>query len=204
MTTRTLLLIAIIILVACSAEPANSAANSFNQSNSPQDGASANQRLETDDKYNKISNNNRKTTTYYNNTYYDSKAKVVYIPGSKQVKINIDDSLIIIKLINDEQSYLDFKKGNHYLNKFAEISFNYTYGIDFEDAIQQIKVFKSTDSEQGLLVLPDYTEEYPAYSILPFDGTGIKQSYTAEIESFDCANFDTIVLGAVTVDAVTS
>ncbi|SLJ84432.1 hypothetical protein [Psychrobacter sp. DAB_AL43B] len=148
MITRALFLIPIMMLAACSSD---TAANTANPLSSPQDDANVHQRLETEGKYSKVSNNGREATTNDNDTYYKSKANVVHIPGSKQVKINIDDSLIIIKLINDDRSYLDFKKGNNYLNKFAEISFNYTYGIDLENAIQQIKVFKSTDSKQGLL-----------------------------------------------------
>lgn len=196
MINRALFLIPIMMLAACSSDTVNSADNTANPLSSPQDNTNTHQRLEQDGKYSKVSNNDREATTNDNDTYYKSKANVVHIPGSKQVKININDSLIIIKLINDDRSYLDFKKGNNYLNKFAEISFNYTYGIELENAIQQIKVFKSTDSKQGLLVLPDYTEEYPAYSILPFDATGIKQSYSIGINSFDCANFDTVTLDA--------
>lgn len=198
MITRALLLIPIMMLVACSSD---TVASTTNQLNHPQDDVNANQRLETDVKYTRVSNNVREATINDNDAYYDSKANIAYIPSSKQIKINIDDLLITIRLLYEERSYLDFKKGNDYFNKFAEISFNYTYGIDFETALQGIKVFKNKSSEEGLLVLPATTEEYPAYSILPFDATGIKQSYSISVQSFDCANFDTIILGAATLNA---
>ena len=196
MITRTLLLIPIMILAACSSDTVNSADNTVNPLSSPQDNTNAHQSLELEGKYSKVSNNERKKIAHSNNTYYKSKANVVHIPGSKQVKINIDDSLIIINLISDDGSYLIFKKGNDYLNKFAEIGFNYTYDTDLEDAIKRIKVFKSPNSEQGILILPEGTEEYPTYSISSFDSTGIKHSYTAEIQSFDCDSFDTVTLDA--------
>lgn len=201
MTIRTLLLIPVMMLVACSSDTTNSAASSANLSSSQQDNARPNQYLEADGKYSKVSDNERKKTTHPNNTYYKSKANIAYIPNSKHIKITIDDFLIIIRLLHDERAYLDFKKDNDYLNKFAEISFNYTYGIDFETALQAIKVFKNKSSEEGLLVLPATTEEYPAYSVLPFDATGIKQSYSISVQSFDCANFDTIILGVATLNA---
>ena len=201
MTIRTLLLIPIMMLAACSSDTAKSAASSANPSSSQQDNARPNQYLEAEGKYSKVSNNERKKIAHSNNTYYKSKANVVHIPGSKQVKINIDDSLIIINLISNDGSYLIFKNGNDYLNKFAEIGFNYTYDTDLEDAIKRIRVFKSNDSEQGILILPEGTEEYPTYTISPFDSTGIKHSYTAEIQSFDCDNFDTIILGAAPLNA---
>ena len=201
MTIRTLFLIPIMMLAACSSDTAKSAASSANPSSSQQDNARPNQYLEAEGKYSKVSNNERKKIAHSNNTYYKSKANVVHIPGSKQVKINIDDSLIIINLISNDGSYLIFKKGNDYLNKFAEIGFNYTYDTDLEDAIKRIRVFKSNDSEQGILILPEGTEEYPTYTISPFDSTGIKHSYTAEIQSFDCDNFDTIILGAAPLNA---
>ncbi|WP_413521076.1 hypothetical protein [Psychrobacter glacincola] len=200
MITRTLLLIPIMILAACSSDTVNSADNTVNPLSSPQDNTNAHQSLEPEGKYSKVSNNERKKIAHSNNTYYKSKANVVHIPGSKQVKINIDDSLIIINLISNDGSYLIFKNSNDYLNKFAEIGFNYTYDTDLEDAIKRIKVFKSPDSEQGILILPEGTEEYPTYTISPFDSTGIKHSYTAEIQSFDCDNFDTIILGAATLN----
>lgn len=196
MITRTLLLIPIMMLAACSSDTVNSADNTVNPLSSPQDNTNAHQSLEPEGKYSKVSNNERKKIAHSNNTYYKSKANVVHIPGSKQVEINIDDLLIIIKLVSNDGSYLDFKKGNNYLNKFAEIGFNYTYDTDLEDAIKRIRVFKSPDSEQGILILPEGTEEYPTYTISPFDGKGIKHSYTAEIQSFDCANFDTVTLDA--------
>lgn len=201
MITRALLLIPIMMLAACSSDTAKSAASSANPSSSQQDNARPNQYLEAEGKYSKVSNNERKKIAHSNNTYYKSKANVVHIPGSKQVKINIDDSLIIINLISNDGSYLIFKKGNDYLNKFAEIGFNYTYDTDLEDAIKRIRVFKSNDSEQGILILPEGTEEYPTYTISPFDSKGIKHSYTVEIQSFDCDNFDTIILGAATLNA---
>ena len=201
MITRALLLIPIMMLVACSSDTAANTANTANQLSHPQDDVNTNQRLETDVKYSRVSDNDREATTNNNGTYYDSKANIAYIPISKQIKINIDDLLITIRLLYEERSYLDFKKGNDYFNEFAEISFNYTYGIDFETALQGIKVFKNESSEQGLLVLPATTEEYPAYSILPFDDKGINYSYTAKIQSFDCANFDTIVLRDATLNA---
>ena len=201
MTILTLLLIPIMMLVGCSSDNTNSAASSANPLSSQQDNARPNQYLEADGKYSKASDNERKKTTHSNNTYYKSKANVVHIPGSKQVKVNIDDALVVINLIDDDGSYLDFKKGNNYLNKFTEISFNYTYDTDLEAASQKIKVFKSESSDQGLLILPEGTEEYPTYTILPFDETGIKHSYNAEIQSFDCDNFDRITLNTATLDA---
>ena len=202
MTIRTLLLIPIMILAACSSDTANSAAGNANPLSSSPDDAGANQHLKTDGKHSKASDNERKKITHRNNTYYKSKASIVHIPGSKQVKINIDDALIIINLIDDDGSYLDFKKGNNYLNKFTEISFNYTYDTDLETALQKIKVFKSESSDQGLLILPEGTGEYPTYTILPFDETGIKHSYNAEIQSFDCDNFDRVILKANAAQSV--
>ncbi len=198
MITRALLLIPIMMLAACSSD---TAANTANQLNSPQDDANAHQRLEPEGKYSKVSNNDRERAVNDNDTYYDSKANIAYIPSSKQIKINIDDLLITIRLLYDERSYLDFKKGSDYLNKFTEISFNYTYDTDLETALQKIKIFKNESSGLRLLILPDSTEEYPAYSILPFDSTGIKHSYSIGIQSFDCANFDTIILGATPLNA---
>ena len=202
MTIRTLFLIPIMMLAACSSDTAKSAASSANPSSSQQDNARPNQYLEAEGKYSKVSNNERKKIAHSNNTYYKSKANVVHIPGSKQVKINIDDSLIIINLISNDGSYLIFKKGNDYLNKFAEIGFNYTYDTDLEDAIKRIRVFKSNDSEQGILILPEGTEEYPTYTISPFDSKGIKHSYTVEIKSFDCDSFDTVTLDANAAQSV--
>ena len=201
MITRALFLILIMMLAACSSDTVNSAKNTANSLSSPQDNTNAHQSLEQEGKYSKVSNNEREKSTRSSNTYYKSKANVVHIPGSKQVKITIDDLLIIIKLVSNDGSYLDFKKGDDYLNKSAEIGFNYTYDTDLEEAIKRIKVFKSTDSEQGILILPEGTEEYPTYTISPFDSTGIKHSYTAEIQSFDCDNFDTVVLDHNTISS---
>ena len=60
MITRTLLLIPIMMLAACSSDTVNSADNTVNPLSSPQDNTNAHQSLEPEGKYSKVSNNERK------------------------------------------------------------------------------------------------------------------------------------------------
>lgn len=48
-------------------------------------------------------------------------------------------------------------------------------------------------------MLPSATEEFPTFSLITFDTSGLLESYLIEIRDFTCSNFNKMVLSDNTI-----
>ena len=66
---------------------------------------------------------------------------------------------------------------NSYKNEYLEVDFDYIYSEDINSAIKKRRIFKDVKKDEGILILPSVTEEYPAYTVVSFNDFGINSFY---------------------------
>lgn len=123
--------------------------------------------------------------------YYKEHSNIYYDKEYEQVEIKSKNDLFVIKLI-DYQSYISFISNGNHKNDYLEVDFNYIYGEDIDSAIKKINKFKVKKGNEGILILPSATEEYPSYTAVLFNNSGIKNFFTLIIKNHTCNDFDII------------
>ncbi|SHM62756.1 hypothetical protein [Chryseobacterium polytrichastri] len=90
----------------------------------------------------------------------------------KSLVITFRNNTFIFKFI-DDRVYLQYLVNNLLVTDWQQISYNFSYDSSYEDAEKSIKILYNKKTDNGFLLLPGYTEEYPVFNTYKFDKKNI-------------------------------
>ncbi len=144
----------------------------------------------------KLKNSNEITNTQKNINYQEVVFKKnSNYKNSKIQELNISFKNYIFKLrLVDALTFMQFSVDNKILSDWKCIQYNYFYDTEPKDAEVEIKLLFNNAFNDGLIILPGFSEQYPKINVFRFDNKGISffNNFCVDEKSFKIENADKI------------
>lgn len=129
-----------------------------------------------------ITENDKKDVFFYQNSF---SKKSNYKDSVNSLEIKFKNYTFKFRFV-DDRTYLEYLVNEKVISDWQQVSYNFNYDSSFEKAESDIKILYNSTVDEGFLVLPGYTEEYPVFNVYRFGTNAITYLQNITTDNENC------------------